>query len=261
MQRDALTPFRSAPGSAGIFLDFDGTLSEIVEIPSAARPLAEVRGLLASLARTFAVVSIVSGRSAYELVEWLGTEVEIWGVHGAQRAVDGNVTYSDRALPHQELMALVRKEAEGEVERADLPGVLIEDKGVMIGLHFRAAEDQRRARDTLDQIAEDLARKHGLNRAGGRLAFELRPPVEFSKAAVVLERARDEKLQAALFIGDDKVDLPAFDALDILGKEGMATARVAVDSSEAPPELLERADVIVEGPAGVVELLKGLVPD
>ncbi|HYI45361.1 MAG TPA: trehalose-phosphatase [Actinomycetota bacterium] len=258
MQRTVLAPFRTDPDSSGIFLDFDGTLSEIVEIPSQARPLDEVKELLGMLADRFALVSIVSGRSAFELVEWLGNAVEIWGVHGAQRAVGGQVTYSDLALPHQELMAVVKSEAEEEVARADLPGVVIEDKGVMIGLHFRAAEEQERAREVLDGIADDLARKHGLKRAGGRLAFELRPPVDFSKAAVVLERARSEGLKAALFIGDDKVDLPAFDALDILATEGLHTVRVAVDSDEAPPELLERADVTVDGPVGTVVLLKEL---
>lgn len=258
MNRDLLAPFLSSPAAAGIFLDFDGTLSEIVEIPSEARPLEEVRELLSELAQRFACVSIVSGRSAVELVEWLGADVEIWGVHGAQRAQGGRVSFSDLALPHRELMEVVRTEAEAEVARADLPGVVIEDKGVMIGLHFRAAEDVERARDMLDGIAETLVRKHGLWRAGGRLAFELRPPVEFSKAAVVLDRARAVELDAAMFIGDDRVDLPAFDALDILANEGLHTLRVAVDSDEAPPELLERADVTVDGPSGAVGLLKEL---
>lgn len=259
MQDEVLTPFTEAPESSGIFLDFDGTLSEIVDVPSDARPLAEVKSLLSALGRHFGLVAIVSGRSAFELKEWLGDDVEIWGVHGAQRAVGGQVTYADLALPHQELMSLVRTEAEEAVARASLEGVVIEDKGVMVGLHFRAAVDRDRAHTELDRIADELARKHGLVRAGGRLAFELRPPVEFSKAAVVLDRARQQDLKAALFIGDDRVDLPAFDALDILATEGLDTVRIAVSSSEAPPELLERADVVVDGPRGVVELLTSLV--
>jgi trehalose 6-phosphate phosphatase len=258
---DLLMPFRSSPSSAGIFLDFDGTLSEIVLVPSDARPLVGVQDLLAGLGSRFAVVSIVSGRSADELVEWLGTDVEIWGVHGAQRALGGKTAYSDRALPHRELIALVKAEAEEEIARAGLPGVIVEDKGVMIGLHFRAAADPERAHDELDRIAEQLVRKHGLNRAGGRLAFELRPPVDFSKAAVVLDRTREARLSAVMFVGDDKVDLPAFDALDILQTEGVHTVRVAVNSTEAPTELLTRSDLVVDGPAGVVELLTTLVED
>ena len=90
------------------------------------------------------------------------------------------------------------------------------------------------------------------------MAFELRPPAEFTKAAVVLDRARELGVASAAFVGDDRVDLPGFDALDVLRDEGIHTVRVAVDSAEAPPELLERADLVVKGPGGVVELLDGL---
>jgi trehalose 6-phosphate phosphatase len=76
---------------------------------------------------------------------------------------------------------------------------------------------------------------------------------------VVLDRAREEDLEAVAFFGDDVVDLPGFDALDILEKEGARTLRVAVDSSEAPRALIERADVVVQGPAGAVSLLRELL--
>jgi trehalose 6-phosphate phosphatase len=98
-----------------------------------------------------------------------------------------------------------------------------------------------------------------LKRAGGRLAFELRPPIEVTKADIVLRRTREENLSAAMFVGDDRVDIPAFEALDELAAEGVATVRVAVDSSEAPDELLERADIVVDGPSGTIALLSQLV--
>ncbi|MDP9233438.1 MAG: trehalose-phosphatase, partial [Actinomycetota bacterium] len=238
MAPDLLSPFVSAPQNAGVFLDFDGTLSEIAHLPSDARPVAGTRHLLEDMARRFALVAVVSGRSAHQLLEWLGPGVEIWGVHGAERSLDGAVVLSARAEPYAELMQRVKNDAEAAISETDLPGVVIEDKGVMIGLHFRAAADVEAARVALDRLAGELASRHGLLRAGGRLAFELRPPLEFTKAAVVLERSRELGLQAAAFVGDDRVDLPAFDALDILAEEGVATLRVAVDSNEAPPELL-----------------------
>jgi trehalose 6-phosphate phosphatase len=245
--------------TAGLFLDFDGTLSEIVHVPSEARPVEGVAEALAGLARSYGLVSVVSGRSAHELIEWLGAEIEIWGVHGAERSLGGSVTLSDAAAPFAELMAIVREEAEVMVAGLGLDGVIIEDKTVMIGLHFRAAEDQARARIELDRVAEELSAKHGLVRAGGRLAYELRPPMELTKAAVVLERSRELGLTAAAFVGDDTVDLPGFDALDLLAGEGVVTVRVAVRSDEAPPELLERADVIVDGPPGTLDWLQTLL--
>jgi trehalose 6-phosphate phosphatase len=255
-----LAPLTTDPSTTGLFLDFDGTLSEIVLVPSEARPRPGVPQLLRDLDARFGCVSVISGRSALQLVDWLGPEIEIWGVHGAEHSVDGEVRLTEHAVPFEELMERVRIEAERRILELDLPGVVVEDKRVMIGLHFRAAADVESARDALDKLAADLAERHGLLRAGGRLAFELRPPREFSKAAVVLERARDLALTAALFAGDDRVDLPAFDALDVLAEEGVQTLRVAVDSDEAPEELLERADLVVDGPDGAVALLRDLLP-
>ena len=250
--------FRSNADRSGVFLDFDGTLSEIVHVPSEARPVDGVREVVDRLAERFSLVAIVSGRSSHQLVEWLGSHIEIWGVHGAERTVDGSVVLSEFAAPFAELMARVRDEAQERLEALAIPGTLVEDKGVMIGLHFRAAEDVPGAERALDELAADLAERHGLLRAGGRLAFELRPPHDFSKAAVVLERARQADLKGALFIGDDRVDLPAFDALDILATEGVTTLRVAVDSAEAPDELLDRADVVLEDPRATVGFLEAL---
>ena len=210
------------------------------------------------MARRFAVVSVVSGRSAHELLEWLGPSVEIWGVHGAETVIDGKVALAPRAEPHRALMSRVLSEARRRIDETGLGGVLVEDKTIMVGLHFRAADDVERARVVLDAIAAELAREHGLERAGGRLAFELRPPERFTKEEVVLMRARAANLSAVLFAGDDRVDIPAFQALDVLAEEGVAAIRVAVDSDEAPPELLERADIVVAGPEEVVRLFEDL---
>ena len=254
-----LEPFLRAPQKAGIFTDFDGTLSHIVEVPSDARPIDGARRVLDELEERFAVVSVVSGRSARDLLEWLGDGIEIWGVHGAERTAGGKVVLSERAEPYRDLMARVLEEARQRIGRLAIPGVLIEDKTVMVGLHFRAVDDVEQARLLLDGIAGDLAKEFGLGRAGGRLAFELRPPETFTKERVVLERAREAGLDAVMFLGDDRVDLPAFEALDELARDGAATVRVAVASDEAPPELIERADIVVKGPGGALALLEKLV--
>ena len=259
MTEDLLKPFIERPENAGLYLDFDGTLSEIVHVPSEARPVSGTRRLLESLAARFALVSVVSGRSAHQLLEWLGEGIEIWGVHGTERVVDGRVEITDAATPFVERMATVRAEAERRIGELGLPGVFVEDKGVMLALHFRAAPDVETARRALDDLAGSLAAEHGLKRAGGRLAFELRPPLDVTKANIVLTRTREEKLSAVMFVGDDRVDIPAFEALDELAGEGVTTVRVAVDSSEAPPELLKRADIVVTGPPGAIALLSRLI--
>ena len=258
MSDDLLDPFLARPERAGIFLDFDGTLSEIVRVPSEARPLEGAAALLARLARRYAVVAIVSGRSAHELVEWLGPDVEIWGVHGAQRAVGGVVALSPRARPYESLMRRVHEEASARVAELGLDGAIVEDKAVMVTLHYRAAADPARAARALEELARELGGRHGLTSVPGRASYELRPPVDFTKAAVIRERS--EELEAVAFAGDDAVDLPGFDALDELAERGVATLRIAVASDEAPPALLERADVVVDGPPGAIELLRRLLP-
>ena len=122
---------------------------------------------------------------------------------------------SDRALAFTELMQRVRDEAETAVEDAHIEGAIVEDKAVMIGLHYRAAADREAAARELDRIAEDLADRHGLWRAEGSSLSSSVPLPSSPKAAVVLERAREEGLKAVAFFGDDVVDLPGFDALDV----------------------------------------------
>lgn len=256
MPEQALEPLRSAPSDAGLFIDFDGTLSEIVDSPEMARPAPGVIELLHALSRRLKLVAIVSGRSTHQLVEWLGPDIEIWGLHGAERSDAGQVVLSHRAVAYEELMPAVAAEARAALA---LDGIQVEDKGAMVGLHYRQAPDRASAEKLVAEVAQDLADRHGLIVGTGRLVVELRPPLGFSKAAVILERTRESGLAAVAFVGDDIVDLPAFDALDELAAEGVATVKVAVNSSEAPAELLRRADIVVEGPSGVVTLLRGLL--
>ena len=67
-------------------------------------------------------------------------------------------------------------------------------------------------------------------------------------------------LGAACFLGDDRGDLAAFDALDRLAGDSVHVTRIAVRSSEMPEELERRADIVVDGPEGALELLRALLP-
>jgi trehalose 6-phosphate phosphatase len=255
--------FRAAlaehPESSGVFLDFDGTVSEIVKIPSEARPVAGASEVLSGLAHRIAVVSIVSGRSARQLLEWMGSGIEIWGVHGAEHVVDGRVALSDFVAPYAEVIAEARKELEKRCAELKLPGVMVEDKGAIVALHYRNTPIPEEARPMLEALAEEVARTHDVEMLPGRMVIELKPPLKFSKSDVVKRLARDHKLSAAAFLGDDVGDLAAFDALDELAAAGVATVRVGVRSDESPEELLERADEVVDGPRATVAWLQSLL--
>jgi trehalose 6-phosphate phosphatase len=90
----------------------------------------------------------------------------------------------------------------------------------------------------------------------GKQSWELRPPVPTDKGTVVVELAAG--LQAVCFAGDDTGDLSAFAALARLWAEGVETLGVAVGGPETPPEVLDAADLVVDGPAGVLDLLEAL---
>jgi len=251
----SLRDFAARARTAGLFMDFDGTLSPIVPRPEAARPLAGIPEMLSALAQQLALVAVVSGRSAHQLAEWLGPHVEIWGLHGAERAVGGRVELTEAVAPFLDAVKAARDEASGRFTDHGLAGAIVEDKGAMLGLHYRNAPDPAAVAPRVEQIAHDLAERHGLTVVPGRMVFELRPPVRLTKRDVVDQRGRELGLTALAFIGDDTVDLPGYDALDRFAEEGAVCLRVAVRSDEAPAALLERADMIVDGPAGVLELL------
>lgn len=257
MDQRSLDGFVSLRERAGIFLDFDGTLSEIVRLPGDARPAPGAPEALAALSGHFGVVAVVSGRSAHQLLEWLGPNVEIWGLHGAERTVDGEVVLSDAAAQH---IGTMRKALSAALNGATdgPPGIVVEDKGAVVALHYRAATDRDSAERWLGELAQAIADRYGLIIAPGRLVLELRPPAGFSKKAVVIDRTKGAGLRAVAFAGDDLVDLPGFDALDELSSTLDGTLRVAVRSDESPPELLERADFIVDGPSGMVRFLEKL---
>ena len=129
----------------------------------------------------------------------------------------------------------------------------VEEKGLSLTLHFRThpeIEDEVRA------FAEKQGARSGLQVRGARMSFELHPPIAVDKGTALLDLARD--LLTVCFIGDDVGDLPAFDALDELERGGTTVVRVGVRSAEESAELIERADIRVDGPAGVCSLLAGV---
>ncbi len=250
--RGVLAPLIRRPERAGIFSDFDGTLSPIVADPAAARPVDGAADALAALARRYARVAVVSGRPAAFLLHHLGdTGVALWGLHGLETVVGGRVV---PAAPTEEWLAVVG----ATVRRAGAelgPDVEVEPKGPSLTLHFRRVPDRQAE---VREWGEAAAATTGLVVHPARMSYELRPPIPHGKGLVIEQEAAG--LEAACFAGDDLGDLEACEALDRLAAAGAATVRVAVASSEAPPGLIDRADLTVTGPEGVLELLRVLDP-
>jgi trehalose 6-phosphate phosphatase len=248
----ALAPLVAAPARAAVLVDFDGTLSPIVANPDAARPLPAARDALAALVGAVGRVAVVSGRPVAFLRAALGVDgVTYVGQYGLERW-DGERVVTD---PRVEPFLPVVEEVAVAAER-DLPGLRVERKqGVAVVLHWR--EQPERGPDA-EAWAADAARRSGLDLHPAKMACELRPPVPMDKGRAVAEVVTG--MDVAAFAGDDAGDLAAFDALDRLQRDGtLGTAlRIAVRSDEVPPDLVARADVVVDGPVGLAALLTEL---
>jgi len=227
-------------------LDFDGTLAEIVARPEHARPVDGARGALVELARRYRSVAIVTGRRSEEVAALLDVaHVTYVGLYGLEDAADELVT------------AIVPRVQTATLEIAE---AWVEDKGVSVAVHYRQAPDPVSARAALLVALQPVATEAGLELIEGKMVLELVPPDRPLKGGAVERLVREHGLQAVLYAGDDHADLDAFDALDRLIGSGdvRAAVRVAVRGPETPPALVDRADVVAEGPPGLVDLLRTL---
>jgi trehalose 6-phosphate phosphatase len=238
----------AAPERTGIFTDFDGTLSTIVEDPLAARPIPGAVEALAALAERYGRVAVVSGRPVLFLAEHLGVSdrLLLCGLYGLERMHGAERVTVPGAAQWRAAIETAVERALGEAPA----GVTVEDKGLAMTVHFRSRPE---AAAWAVAWAGNEAARSGLAVHSARRSVELRPPVDTDKGTVVRELLVG--LDAACFVGDDIGDLPAFDAVHTV-ESGVA---VAVRSAEAPHELLAAADLIVEGPEGALDFLTGLV--
>ncbi len=258
---DAVSILADEPGSTGVLTDFDGTLAPVVTRPEDARPLPGTRRLLGALARRFGVVAVVSGRPMAFLEEQLGdvAGIHLAGHYGLERRMpDGSQRIDERAAATVDLVATLVSEASG----AAPAGLRVEDKYLSFALHWRGA-----AGDTEDQasrwaraFAQHAVRngKGGLEAVAAKRVVEVRPAVGGGKGDVVRDLCAP--MRRACYAGDDAGDVAAFDGLDdLVASRAIGALRVAVASDEVPQSLLERADLVVDGPEGLAGLFRRLV--
>lgn len=260
LEESRLAPLREAPGQTAIFCDVDGTLAPIVERAEDAHVPEKTSRLLGALARRYALVACVSGRSATEARRLVGVgSIAYAGAHGAELLEPG--ASEPTVMPAWASWAgRVRRFAlERDTPELRTLRIRIEDKGPIMAFHWRGARDEEAARTRLEGIAAE-AEAAGLLPHWGRKVLEVRPPVPVDKGQAVRELVRRSAVRGALFGGDDATDLDAFEALAALAADGELDTilRVGVRSDEGPPGIVERADLVVTGVPGFVAVLEAL---
>ena len=255
-----LEALRGDPARAAILTDVDGTLAAIVERPEDAAVPERARAVLTALAERYRLVGCISGRQALEARRLVGVEgIAYAGNHGLELLLPGEEEPRlDPSLEGREdgAASFVAALDVAELARLDLR---LEDKGPIQALHWRGAGDERDAEARAHEIAAAAGRA-GLEPHWGRKVLELRPVGGGGKDAAIAALLAADGVTAAAYAGDDRTDLDAFRRLRELREAGELTTAfcVGVVSPEAPPELTEESDLIVDGPAGWLAVLEGL---
>lgn len=198
-----------------LFLDVDGTLVEIAETPEAVivEPrLVDVLGRLQ--AALGGALALVSGRSIATLDRLFAPlTLPAAGLHGLERRkADGTIVRPAEAAPG---LTAIRDAFQAFAAR--FPGVVIEDKGLTVALHYRrvpAAADEAQA------LADRLIAEHGdeLRLQVGKMLFEFRPPGS-DKGDVVAAYMAEAPFagRVPVFVGDDVTDEDGFATVNRLG--------------------------------------------
>ena len=258
---ELLAAFLERPDRSALMLDVDGTLAPIVLRPELAAVPEPARALLRKLESRYALVACVTGRRAEEARRIVGIESLTYvGNHGLELLVNGELqARSDPSLP--ELAARVRAFAQSSYgDGLASLGVRLEDKEAISAFHWRGAPDEQAARQALERVANQ-AEQEGLAPRWGRKVLEIRPSIPVDKGtavetALAVSADADRPIDQALYAGDDTTDLDAFRKLrELEGASGVHAVCVGVVSSEAPPAIARDADLVVDGPEGLLELL------
>lgn len=212
-----------------IFLDFDGTLSPIVEHHADAAISEEMRDLVEELSHRFPV-AVISGRGLADVRQRVGIpELFYAGSHGFEISGPGGFSRD-----HQEAVRVIPVFNELEPvlkERLrEIPGVDFERKKFTLAIHYRQVPPEKEA--TVHEIVSRSLEDHPeVKAAGGKKVIEIRPAIDWHKGKAVAFLKKEltgETSPFSIYVGDDVTDEDAFEYEDngigvLVGEHGMET--------------------------------------
>jgi alpha,alpha-trehalase len=217
-----------------LFLDYDGTLTPIVERPEDALLAPVMRKALRAAAEVMPV-AIISGRDLDDVQGLVDlSEITYAGSHGF------DIRGPDIALEQPDgvdaLDDLARAAEALEARLGDVPGAQVERKRFAVAVHYRRVPDE-----LVGQVEEAVAavadRSKRLRRTGGKKIHELRPDIDWDKGRAVTwllgELGLDDPDVLPIYVGDDETDEDAFRALAERGGIGILVADTEQRSTAA----------------------------
>ena len=249
-------------------LDFDGTLAPIVADPAAAVIHPHGPEVLARLAARVRAVAVITGRPARQVVE-LGrldevadrlsgeSTLQVLGQYGNERWDSRSRAFTAPDVPPG--LAALREELPELLALELAEDAFVEEKGLALAVHTRRLPDPQEAFARLEEALGDAAERHGLALEPGRLVLEVRAP-GMHKGLALRTVVSESDAGGVLFVGDDLGDLEAFEAARDLRRQGLPALLVCSGSDEQQA-LAEVSDVVVDGPDGVMDLLRTFTAD
>ena len=211
-----LPPPPVALSRPALFLDMDGVLAPLAATPDAVVPdprrTAVIRGVAERLNGR---VAIISGRTIAEIDRIAeSAAASASGVHGLERRrADGSLERAEADPAVRDAVAAFHDFAQTR------PGVIVEDKAVSAGLHYRQAQDESGA---VAALAERLAGETGLSLQAGHLVVELKTPGTDKGTALAAFMGEAPFAGAVpVMLGDDLTDEDGFRAAAALGGFGV----------------------------------------
>ena len=252
-----------------VALDFDGTLSPIVDDPAQAHIHPDAAEILAALAERVQAVAVVTGRPARQVLALGGLEevgsnfaahgktLYVFGQYGneqwssTKRAIVGPMPPPGLATFLTELPRILRE--------ADAADAFVEEKGLAVAIHTRRLPDAAGAFERLRPLLRQAAIAHDLVDEPGRFVIEVRAG-GMDKGLVVDHLVDDLGAKGIVFAGDDLGDVDAFESVNAWAKEGLATFLI-YSMSDEQSALVDLADEVVPGPEGVLAFLARFTSD
>ena len=242
-------PVCSGSASWALFLDFDGTLTDLAATPDAVVVTPRLRSVLAMCAEALGgAVALVSGRPIMALDALLDPlRLPAAGLHGLERRLpDGTLERVDRRGPDLASLRFRLEALAREDER-----LIVEDKGASVALHFRRAPERERALRAL--VADAAPRHDGYEILHGKMVAEVKP-IHANKGDAIARYLETPPFagRRPVFAGDDVTDEDGFDVVNLLGgigvKVGAGESRAACRVPDADA-LLDWLAAVAGGPA------------
>jgi trehalose-phosphatase len=197
-----------------LFLDFDGTLSPIVENPKEAIIPDKIRTWLEGLSMTKNYkVAIVTGRSLEDIRKRVGLRDVIYASnHGMEVYYRGRFLLRKGAMYRKPLRRL---ENELTKKLSGIPNVYLENKGLSLAVHLRRVDRKyhKEVRQAVGTAVEPWLKRYKLQLTGGKMLLEVRPLSWDKGKAVIWIWKRLAPKHLPVYVGDDVTDEDAFSAL------------------------------------------------